>query len=378
MGTVRLRFVTVDVDRHGNVRYYFRRPGQPKVRLRGVPGSAEFMAGYADALAGVAPTTPPPRRTRKPQAGTLRWLAAEYFASAPFKELGPRTRRVRRAIIEKVCESAGDEPFADITGPVIRKGMDRRADTPEAANSFLKALRHLFAWAVDAGHLAANPARDVKKLRGNPEGWHTWTVEEVRQFEARHPIGSQARLALALLAYTGVRRSDVVKLGRQHVREGRLRFTVTKNQERSPVVVDIPLLPELQAVIDASPAGNLTFLVTIHDKPFTGDGFGNKFRRWCRQAGLPHCSPHGVRKAAATIAAENGATEAQLDAIFGWTGRKMAAHYTAKANRSKLATSAMPMLVPAQSGNGTVPLSPPDADSETKKRGKTRKNNGRR
>jgi len=39
----------------------------------------------------------------------------------------------------------------------------------------------------------------------------------------------------------------------------------------------------------------------------------------------------------AAVAAESGATEAELDAIFGWTDRRMASHYTRKANRKKLA-----------------------------------------
>ena len=38
MVTLRLRFVVSDRDRHGNVRYYFRRKGEKKVRLHGFPG----------------------------------------------------------------------------------------------------------------------------------------------------------------------------------------------------------------------------------------------------------------------------------------------------------------------------------------------------
>lgn len=45
-------------------------------------------------------------------------------------------------------------------------------------------------------------------------------TDEVAQFAARHSIGSRARLALALSLYTGARRSDLVQLGGQHVRNG--------------------------------------------------------------------------------------------------------------------------------------------------------------
>jgi hypothetical protein len=60
----------------------------------------------------------------------------------------------------------------------------------------------------------------VAYLKGKPGGFHSWTREEVEQFEARHLIGTKARLAMALLLYTGQRRSDVVLFGRQHVRDG--------------------------------------------------------------------------------------------------------------------------------------------------------------
>jgi integrase len=65
--------------------------------------------------------------------------------------------------------------------------------------------------------LATNPAREVKRVKYATDGWHTWTTDEVRQYEARHHIGTKARLALALLLYTGVRRSDLVTLGLTNV-----------------------------------------------------------------------------------------------------------------------------------------------------------------
>jgi integrase len=310
----------------------------------------------------------------------LRWLCAEYFGSAFFKDKlpSPRSQHVRRKVLEKVCETAGDELLSDITPKVIRKGMDRRADTPEAANGFLKAMRGLFEFAVEYEHVRVNPTLGVRKLRSrNPEGWHAWTLDEVRQFEARHPLGTKAHLALALLLFTGARRSDVVQLGRQHVRDGVIKFRVYKNRLRKHVEVEIPLLPELQRVIDATlDKGDLTFLISDHGRSWAnGDSFGNRFRDWCQEAGLPHCSPHGLRKAGASIAAENGATESQLMAIYGWSDPKMAALYTRKANRKKLANDAMKLVVPSQTGNEAVPLPPTNTASGTKKAKKSRKNN---
>jgi hypothetical protein len=69
--------------------------------------------------------------------------------------------------------------------------------------------------------------------------------------------------------------------------------------------------------MNASPCGDLTFLVNEWGPPFTDAGFGNWFRDRCLEAGVPGRA-HGLRKAGATLAANNGATSRQLMAIFGW------------------------------------------------------------
>ena len=200
----------------------------------------------------------------------------------------------------------------------------------------------------------------------NPDGHHTWTIEEVEQFRARHPVGSKPRLAMELLLLTGVRRGDVVQLGPQMVRDGRLHFTEVKGRDRKPKRRTLPILPELRAIIDATPSGHLSYLVTTFGKPFTVAGFGNWFRDCCDAANLPQCSAHGLRKAGATIAADNGATEYQLMAIYGWDSPKQAALYTRKANRKRLAESAMHLVVPGQIENENVPLSGGVAEGRTK------------
>jgi integrase len=160
---------------------------------------------------------------------------------------------------------------------------------------------------------------DVERASYSTDGFHTWTVDEVRQFEERHPIGTKARLALALMLFTGARRGDVVTLGKQHVKDGFLRYIPRKTRHQRMTVSEKPVLPILADIIAKSPTGDLTFLVTKHCKPFTANGFGNWFRDRCDEAGLPQCSAHGLRKAGATIAAENGATDRQLMAMFDWT-----------------------------------------------------------
>lgn len=128
------------------------------------------------------------------------------------------------------------------------------------------------------------------------------------------------------------------------MQDGWLRFTQHKNRNRKPITLALPLLPALQAIIEATPIGEETFLVTEYGRPFTSNGFGNKMREWCDVAGLPACTAHGLRKAGAAIAAENGTTPHQLMSIFGWLTLAEAQRYTRAAAQKKLAADAIQLL----------------------------------
>ena len=297
---VKFRYLIADIDRNGNVRRYVRKPKCAKVRLRQKFGTPEFVQEYLAAMEGAGSRRRAAAGGGKASEGSLQWLVGRYYTSTTFKELGDETQKVRRRILDKICERHGSMDFRDITAGHIRLSMDEQADRPEAANGFLKSLRGLFRFAVERGHLGSDPTAGIKKVRHKTDGFHTWTIEEVRQYEACHPVGTKARLALALLLYTGQRRGDVVRMGRQHVENGTLRVV----QNKTGAALYLPVLPILGDTIAESPTGDLTFLVTQWGKPFTPAGFGKLFRRWCDQAGLPKgCSAHGLRKAGATIAA---------------------------------------------------------------------------
>jgi integrase len=201
-----------------------------------------------------------------------------------------------------------------------------------------------------------------------------WTSASASRVPCQNSIGisthhgrqSKAGRALAFLLHTGAARIDLVSLGRQHLREGRLVF----RRRKSGIAVEIPILPPLQQAIDDTPKTQLTFIVTDFGKPFTPAGFGNKMRRWCDEAGLPHCSAHGLRKTGATIAADNGATPHQLMAMFGWNTLKQAEHYTRGVDRKRLANEGMRLISLDQSANETVPPLTADASSGTKIRKK--------
>jgi integrase len=336
-------------SRQGVERWYFwRGKGHPRVRILEAPGTAAFYARYTelrDAVPATAGLAKPPERT-------LGWLYGQWLSSAEFGQLRPVSQRSYRSVMGlALAESVvpgepatmTDFPLERLLPKHIRILRDRKAATKTSANHRVKVLGYLFKWGIGAERTDRNPAADVPFLKNATKGFHTWTVGELERFEARHPIGTKARLALDLIAYTGARRSDVVKLGRQHVRNGWIKFTPGKTSDKD-TVVDLPMSPPLEHSIAAcKECGDLTFIVTRHGKPYGAEGFGHYFLARCREAGVPG-SGRGIRKAAATRAAENGATPHQLMAMFGWLSLTEAERYTKTANRRKLASDAVALF----------------------------------
>ena len=325
-----LPYLQKERTRHGALVWYVRKGGGPRVRIREDYGTPEFMRAYQAAIAASSEPALPQRGAGAANS-SLQWLIDRYHDSGAWAHLSAATRRQRENIFKQVCKTAGDAPFASITTKTILEGRDRRRQTPFAANDFLKAMRGLFRWAFDAQHVAIDPTAGAARCKvPRTDGYRVWSEEEIERFEAYWPIGTRERLALAILLYTGLRRGDAVRLGRQHVADGLIKIRT----EKCDVQIIIPILPELAEIIAAARTGDLAFIATVHGTPMTKDSFGQWFTRACRAAGVPG-SAHGLRKAGATRAVENGATLAELNAIYGWTGEKMASLYTRSMDRAK-------------------------------------------
>jgi integrase len=328
------KYVQAWVDgRDGRAYFYLRRRGFPRMRLPGLPWSPSFMAAYESALAG--PRTAIDAGRVKP--GSVAAVVAEYFDSQQFfgsKSAG--TQRMRRGILERFRAAYGDRPFALLPAEWIEALLDSKP--PHAARSWLVTLRSLCQFALKRGYLRADPTANIKQRSIKGDGFHTWSEDEIAQFEAHHPIGTKPRLALALLLYTAQRRSDVVRMGRQHIRDGAL----TVKQQKTGATLMIPVHSHLQTVLDATPSEHLTFLVTATGKLYCGNAFSEQFRKWCDAAGLlRRCKPHGLRKAACRRLAEAGCSANEIMAISGHATMKELVRYTKAADQARLARNAM-------------------------------------
>src|SRR5262249_10395181 len=238
----------------GRAYYYLRRRGFPRKRLPGLPCSPSFMAAYEAALTG--PRTAIGAGRIKP--GSVAAVVAEYLDSQQFfasKSAG--TRRMRRGILERFRAAYGDRPFALLPPEWIEALLDSKP--PHAARSWLATLRSLCQFGVKRRYLRADPTRDIKLRAIKGDGFHTWMEDEIARYEAHYPIGTKPRLALALLLYTMQRRSDVIRMGRQHIRDTPEGPELYVKQRKTGKELLIPIHPELQAVLDATPSKHLTF-----------------------------------------------------------------------------------------------------------------------
>jgi integrase len=322
-------FVLQERSRHGRAMFFFRKGKGPRTRLPDNFPSREFTAAYTAALTGAGNVHPP--RSASP-SDRLRWLVERHMESGKWAGLSAATRKQRGLIFKDAIERSGNPRFADIGKRHIEQAVSDRAKTPAQANCFLKAMRGLFAWALTAEYVKANPCDGVERIQYKSDGFPPWVPEDVIAFCNRWPVGTAARLAFELFLSSGLRRGDVHMAGRQNLR----RDIFSMKTGKTGVWITVRFPQSLIEAIAATPTGDLHFMVKPDGEPFASkESFGNWFSDRCRDAGVKK-SAHGIRKLAATMAADGGSTTHELMAHFGWVKVEQAETYTKGADRKKL------------------------------------------
>ena len=330
--------VTVVRDRHGRLRYRLRRTIKSRkvdCYLPGVIGSTEFRAAYHEATEGVRPAS------RRAKAGTVGYLIEAYLASTAFRNLADSTRADKRWRQDWIKEAIGSARYASIQPRHIEALMCKKGG-PSAANRLKKDMSQLFRFAAKRfGYQGQNPAVLADSHMERAGGFHTWTDDEIEVFRAKFPTGTKARLALEIFLGTGAARQDAAALSRANIRGARLFYRRGKTRQE----VDLPIVAELAKELAYLPPDQMMLLAHgVGAKAYSASPLGNWFRDRCKEAGLPHCSAHGLRKAGGRRLAEAGATEFEVMAYLAHRTAKEASRYTAAANRSMLTTRGMARL----------------------------------
>jgi site-specific recombinase XerD len=345
------------LDRHRKPRFYFRKPGFKAVPLPGLPWSPEFMAAY-ELAAGQAP--PVEIGASRTNPGTVNALAVAYYQSEAWAKLSEDTKKNRRRFIERFRADHGDKRVALLQQHHLERIM---ADIPKlsARRHWLKAIKGLMKFAVPLMR-KDDPAAGIPSVKmPKSKGHHTWTDDEIAQYRKHWPLGTQQRLVMEFALETTSRRGEVVRLGPQHIRNGRIKIERTHGSAD----VDIPLSPELKAACDAMPKSHLTYIVTAYGKPRSKCGLGNDFAKWATEAGLPtRCRLHGLKKGGMRRLAERGATAHMLMAVSGHKTLSEVQRYTEQANKLALADQAIALR---QKENRQLANLPPKTRKPSKK-----------
>lgn len=366
-----LRYISEETTRHGRRVIYARWKGK-RIRLKHPASSPEFIEEYRAALetlGAIRGERGSPDKTTAAESirrqvyapQTFGWLVLRYFNEcAAYKTMTEIGQARRRRILESVAENHGDRPMV-IPREKIAAGVAKRAGTPGSANDWLKSMKALYTWAALVGIIKESPAAGVAKIKSETDGFHTWSIEEIAAYLTRHPIGTTGYLACILLLFTGLRRSDAVRIGRQHLRSGTIRFRTSKTGAELTARIPSPLADAIEAMPET---GELPILLNGYGKMFaSGAAFGNWFKDRCTEADIPHCTAHGLRKAGATIAAEGGASEVELDAMYGWSNNRQSGTYTKAARNMILATTGFNRIAEALIDHGILP--PTSAEQTT-------------
>ena len=326
-------------DRHGKKRYRFRRKGFAQYAFRNAPGTEGFREEYRACIEGTEIAIVPGADRVRP--GTFDALLVAYYRSPDFLDVSDRTRVVYRGTLERWRAKYGKGMVRDLEARHVETMMADMMPHRTAANMLRKRLRALMSFAVRQGLIKNNPVLATKPYKVKSDGYHTWTEDEIDRYTLRHPLGSMARLAFDLLLWTGQRGGDVRVIGVDNLSGPRLTIT----QEKTGVTVSLPILKPLADSLVVTASGVKTFIVTEHGRTFSRKGFGNKFRQWCDEAGLPHCSAHGLRKASARRFAEAGCSNQQIKAWTGHVTDAEVSRYTAAADQQALSDSAADKLM---------------------------------
>lgn len=340
---------THEVSKGARTYYYYRR-GKFRAKLPGRPFSTEFMDAHAAAEAAYAAGKDAPSSIgiERLKPGSFNALIRAYYSSPEFLNLKPESQRTNRNVMEKIRQRLGDAQVASFLPRHLEAMMAEKADKPDAANRIRRMMKLLMRYAVRHGYRNEDPTSQIRKLKTRSQGYKTWGEEEIERFYAAHGEGTRARLAFDILLYTGLRRADVVKLGRQHLRDGVLTVMMSKTGQ----TVSIPVHPVLRRSLDRLPPDQLTFLITDQGKPFTANGFGNWIGDLVRQAGLREglekgekgFSSHGLRKAICRRLADVGCDALQIMAITGHSDIEQVMVYIAERDRRRAADLAIKSL----------------------------------
>lgn len=286
------------------VTYWYAWRGGP--RLKGAPGSPEFIAGYTKAHEA--------RKT--PDARSLGSLVALYRSSPEFARLAPSTAkewgrwlaRIESANIATLTLSALEDLRARV---VLLRWRNQYAKTPRSADYGAQVLSRTLSWAKGQGHLKINIMEGIETLHRSNRADVIWTDADLEKF-GQHATRECLR-AVKLACETGLRRGDLLALTWEQVFTDR----IVRRTSKTGAEVVIPLTAGAKAVLEEIGRGKGRVLLNSKGKPWTPDGLENRISLAKRASGVK-LRLHDARGTFATRLRLAGFRRDDIASALGW------------------------------------------------------------
>lgn len=349
-------YVTSAPDRHGSIRFRYRR-GKTDRYLPERPGHPAFEEAYSAAVEGREP-----RQAvviQHPNA-VLHGSFADAWRlvqrSAEWKDLDLATKAKNRRLLDELLGSKVAEPAPDLWRNMLLQDLKRwhlrqiladHSETPHKAKHLLTAIRKLIAEALDHDWIEHDPSAKLK-WRPDYAGWRAWTPSERQAFETRWPNGTMARAAYALALWAGERRSEVATQLWTDCDRDRRRIVVRqmKGHRRAPKVLRLLMLPMLRDALVDLPHRADTVIATEYGRPFSEKSLTGMMAHWTALAKMgPGCTLHGLRKTLGKYLAEEGATAKQAASVLGHDDLEHVELYSREAEQERMAVDGMSRLL---------------------------------
>jgi integrase len=297
--------------------YYYAWRGGP--RLRGEPGTPEFMASYNEAV----------EECRTPEPGRFKSLVVLYKSSSDYKNLADTTRAKWSPWLDRISEYFGDLRIGQFDRPqkirpVIRRWRNQWADKPRTADYGMQVLSRVLSHAVDPlGKITGNPCEGIKQLYSGDRSEIIWSDADIQQLAAgsgpEKSCPVQITYAVDLASHTGLRLGDLLRLSWPHVEEDAIRFSTGKSRGRREAI--IPLYDELRHILARIPKRSTVVLTNQRGRPWSANGFGTAFNRAKIKAGMNNRDLHfhDLRGTAATRFYIAGLSIRVIAEILAWS-----------------------------------------------------------
>ena len=308
---------------------YFQRRGWPSQKLINEFGTPEFWKEYANILEG----------KEKPKRVISRNFAAlifDYRKSPSYRRLKPRTALDYDKYLDFFHSIMNEANPAGMKRKDVIRLRDANAEKPYFANYSLRVLRVLMEHCVDLGWRESNPARGVPEFKTAKAEREPWPRELLNVYRSMCPLGSRERLVMELCVGAGQRIGDVLEMRWSDIQDGG--FLVRQNKTSKELWV--PILPELQAALDAASRHSVYLLTNERGtNRWSYRGASQAVRNVRDRIGALAYDIHSWRYNAACELVEAGCSDGLVAAVTGQSPA-MVLHYTKKVRQKMRAIQA--------------------------------------